>query len=800
MAPPYDPFSDLEQPTTSAPAVASAPPASPLPPEESEEEIANRILSRAIQSTPGQEYLRRRRRTELLDEMRELRQPGVSADDTTGPAKRAYLGNILHLRSGDLQLEKIGLIGAGWLSRKVGFDRGAEAIDRKVDDIRQEQKEVRAAIDGLNMGVVPKITGQFGEQFVVSSPTLVIPAGAASAGVRAGLGAGAASFVGLGAGATVGGAISGLSAYDDAYQEYLDQGFDRELASEMARYPGWVAGVGTALITTAFGRTGIERSAVLNAPAQKLKAAIWQVFRDANLEGGEEMVDQFYQSILAKLTYDPNMTPEQAAVESAAAYGLGFAMGGGVEGANQYFKSRTPQEIKNDIDQNYPKPDKSQTESADERGADPNDPLAGVDVDRERIDREFPDMNPLGERVPSTETSDTNARNKWEQGSIDQRELILGADEAKRVPIPLDQVGWDSLTDAQRKKVRDFFGLPVDEAAEFAAELEAKQVEEDLRAERRAAFVPSEEVSNSLKNASEPTITVEEFVNLPTATDFANKSDEVGVGGGGTRLAYHIGQKIANKYHSGNIDEAENELQMLKNQHALNSRANREAMQAARESGDPEQMMALGERTVKNQFIREAIEAAEDTGDVTSAKDALELYPEWNPIRRGQQAEVDETTGRPTEPTVEPEQVQQAQEDQAGVPRFDHMAQTEAGWQPMFRFNGELVPGGTIESMGVQIPTDEMRKAEDSLSKSVDIGEETTSGDVTVARESQVKKSYKTEPIPTTLPEFPKEYSKKMTDDFERIARMQVFDMIAKKDLPVAEANALAKINEDVGL
>jgi len=440
----YDPFSDLQDPNVavSEPPLPPAPgrPAAPQEQQFDRKQFVVDVLEDIERSPEYQAYKRNRKEAALKEELRQQRQ-------RTADFGESVLGNLLHLKSGDLQLAKIGAIFSGWANRKLGMPEAAAVADRKADEYRQEQKEIRSAIDGLNMGAVARTAGQFGESFIVSSPTLVVPGTAATAAARAGLGVAGASMVGLGAGAGVGGGISGISVYDDARDQYIAQGFSEEEASEMAKYPGWVSGIGTAAITALFGRTGVERSAFLKLPKDKVIGVLRQVFNQAGLEGLEEGADEIYQKITGYLTYHPDMPVEQAISEVGAAFGLGMAMGGGVEILGQIV-NMSPPEIKALNEREFPRPQERPKTRKEAEGS----PILPAST---------PKQGQTKPTVKSVQSNEEAARQLWGAMKPEERLKVIGPQGAA-APLPLEAINWEDLTEEEQLKVYDQFNLSVE--------------------------------------------------------------------------------------------------------------------------------------------------------------------------------------------------------------------------------------------------------------------------------------------------------------------------------------------------
>lgn len=143
----------------------------------------------------------------------------------------------------------------------------------------------------------------------------------------------------LSAGSLVPGAVAaGLQSYGsvlgDAEEAYRARGVDAQTAYQKAILPAVASGAVTALITRLGGATGPE------AIKQAMQAGTWRATgrefaRQVGFEAAEEWWDQVGQSAIAKLTYRPDLTLEQAVGEATEAGLLGGLVGGVVQVARQ---------------------------------------------------------------------------------------------------------------------------------------------------------------------------------------------------------------------------------------------------------------------------------------------------------------------------------------------------------------------------------------------------------------------------------------------------------------------------------
>ena len=198
-------------------------------------------------------------------------------------------------------------------------ERAAEAGKRS-----QEFAELGEALDPSKVGLASRLVASTA---VSSSPSIV------GSIVGAGLAAkGAATAGAILGGAVTGGAQSAADTFQRAKQAYQEQGDEEGTAAAKAYGPAAIAGVMTGLITRAFGATGIEALANGFKPAT-IKGLIGGVAKQANLEGGEEALDQLSQGIYERALFNPRKSLSEIVNESLVAYAAGGVLGGGLAGA-----------------------------------------------------------------------------------------------------------------------------------------------------------------------------------------------------------------------------------------------------------------------------------------------------------------------------------------------------------------------------------------------------------------------------------------------------------------------------------
>jgi hypothetical protein len=151
-----------------------------------------------------------------------------------------------------------------------------------------------------------------------------------------------APFAGIPAAAITAGMQSLGSTSADAVDAYRGQGLSDEEARNKALIPSVASGIATAAITALGGKSGPEALAGLAKSSGFRRFAI-DLLKGAGVEAGEETVDQLMQSAIQKLSFNPELTLDQALEESAIAGGLGFGLGAGFKAVTQV---SSPQEVK----------------------------------------------------------------------------------------------------------------------------------------------------------------------------------------------------------------------------------------------------------------------------------------------------------------------------------------------------------------------------------------------------------------------------------------------------------------------
>jgi hypothetical protein len=151
-----------------------------------------------------------------------------------------------------------------------------------------------------------------------------------------------APFGGIPAAAITTGMQSFGSTSADAVDAYRNQGLSDEEARNKALIPSVASGIATAAITALGGKSGPEALAGLAKSSGFRRFAV-DLLKGAGVEAGEETVDQLMQSAIQKLSFNPELTLDQALEESATAGALGFGLGAGFKAVTQV---SSPQEVK----------------------------------------------------------------------------------------------------------------------------------------------------------------------------------------------------------------------------------------------------------------------------------------------------------------------------------------------------------------------------------------------------------------------------------------------------------------------
>lgn len=157
------------------------------------------------------------------------------------------------------------------------------------------------------------------------------------------LGAGAVSIVPaiaagpLGISAAIG--ASGLTSFADTFQSAeevaIAGGATPEEARRKAAVPAVASGLATAAITALGGKVapGVEGFAQ-GVATQGFRDAAKKIILNAGAEATEEGVDQVAQAAIAKVSYNPSMTWEQAFAEALEAAQIGGILGGTLSGVS----------------------------------------------------------------------------------------------------------------------------------------------------------------------------------------------------------------------------------------------------------------------------------------------------------------------------------------------------------------------------------------------------------------------------------------------------------------------------------
>jgi Serine/Threonine/Tyrosine Kinase found in polyvalent proteins len=162
------------------------------------------------------------------------------------------------------------------------------------------------------------------------------------------------------------GARSGSGVYADAFLAAKAQGFSDEEAAGMATKPAMAATLATMLVMKVipdgaekvFGLTGNAegmtvrqffktvggvggfKKAIVNKEFREATGAMLKGFAvDGVMEGGEEMVDEGLQSLIGYMSYNPDMTMNEALSNMGSATLLGSVMGVGANSVTSMFRN-----------------------------------------------------------------------------------------------------------------------------------------------------------------------------------------------------------------------------------------------------------------------------------------------------------------------------------------------------------------------------------------------------------------------------------------------------------------------------
>lgn len=158
----------------------------------------------------------------------------------------------------------------------------------------------------------------------------VTPAVASNLGFATSVGtAGLQSYAGVYSDAT-------RTLRDRFIQEGMGEDEAMDIAMRQAYLPAVLAGITTAAVTAAGGKTGVEAVFNLGKDAA-FKGAVRTFFKDVasntGMEALEETVDEFVQGMVAQATYNPDMSFGQIVEGAAKAGALGGFFGGSVGAA-----------------------------------------------------------------------------------------------------------------------------------------------------------------------------------------------------------------------------------------------------------------------------------------------------------------------------------------------------------------------------------------------------------------------------------------------------------------------------------
>ena len=240
--------------------------------------------------------------------------------------------------------------GTEYLSRLAGIDSLAQEAKENYEQARSYNEMQRNKSAKTGLAGFARMVGE-------AAPSLLPVIATAGAGLPAAVAA---------SGLT--GGLSTLGTAEDAYKaRYLREGMSEEEASSKARtsalLPATLSGITTAVVTRAFGATGVEAisglrstaTAAATAEARQLalteaRQILTQRFVPAVATGAvkeiaEESVDQAAQSVIEKMSYNPELTFAQAIENVMMAGAVGGVLGGGVTAAMRPISVKGAREV-----------------------------------------------------------------------------------------------------------------------------------------------------------------------------------------------------------------------------------------------------------------------------------------------------------------------------------------------------------------------------------------------------------------------------------------------------------------------
>jgi len=132
-------------------------------------------------------------------------------------------------------------------------------------------------------------------------------------------------------------AAAGITGGLSTFNERRADGAGRAQAAA----EGTASGLVTAVTTRAFGATGVE-SIFRSEGVRGIRNRLAQVFKEAGMEGAEELSDQVQQDLMERAARNPGKPIAQSLDEVLMAGAIGAILGGGVNAVGQVAAGRTP--------------------------------------------------------------------------------------------------------------------------------------------------------------------------------------------------------------------------------------------------------------------------------------------------------------------------------------------------------------------------------------------------------------------------------------------------------------------------
>lgn len=263
---------------------------------------------------PDSEIIARRRQLEkersLLLEQEQMQ----TETDRLSPEKLALRLALGVGSAGGIIEEQVGGVLASPLVARNRRDIGRRLLARG----KQRQEGYSELGEGVGGGPVASAAQTLGATGAASAP--VLPA---------------AIFGGLPLAAITAGTQQFGATFANARERYLEETKgDVEQAEKKAFGPALLSGLVTGVVTGAFGKTGLEAVSMQAIKAAGIRSVAENLSRmliGSGKEGIEELTDQALQSIIAKWSYRPELTLQQALEETLQAGGMGIALGGAAE-------------------------------------------------------------------------------------------------------------------------------------------------------------------------------------------------------------------------------------------------------------------------------------------------------------------------------------------------------------------------------------------------------------------------------------------------------------------------------------